>query len=304
MSIEVKNLYFSYDLKFNKNMRYVLSDINFNYKENQILALIGKTGSGKSTLVQTLNGLEKPFSGKIDVDDYKLDYSLKYKKNNTISFFKMKKLHKKKIKNVLDLRKKVGVVFQFPEYQLFENTVFDDVSYGVKKFYPKEDYKAKVIEALNLVGLDSSYYERSPLELSGGEKRRVALAGILAFNPKYLILDEPTVGLDYDSKIKLLDILKKLSSNNTGIILVTHDMELLLSFVNRVIVLNEGKIIIDTSPLSLFKDEKFMSTSDFQLPECLKCAFYLKERGFDIDLDKIKDDNSLIEEIKRIKKYE
>lgn len=304
MSVEVKNLYFSYDLKFNKNMKYVLSDINFNYQDNQILALIGKTGSGKSTLVQTLNGLEKPFSGEIKVDDYTLDYSLKYKKNNNIYYSKMKKLHKKKIKNVLDLRKKVGVVFQFPEYQLFENTVFDDVSYGVKKFYPKEDYNSKVIDALNLVGLDSSYYERSPLELSGGEKRRVALAGILAFNPKYLILDEPTVGLDFDSKMKLLEILKKLSSNNTGIILVTHDMDLLLSFVNRVIVLNEGKITFDDTPLNLFKNKQFMSTSDFHLPECLKWAFYLKEKGLDINLDNIKDDNSLIDEIKKEKKYE
>lgn len=301
MQIDVKDLFFSYDEKINKKMSFVLNDISFNYDKKDILALIGKTGSGKSTLIQTLNGLEKPFSGMISVDDYKLDYHLEYKKDGSINYHLMKKKHKKKIKNIIDLRKKVGVVFQFPEYQLFENTVLDDVSYGVKKFYPSSDYKKMSIDALSLVGISSSYFEKSPFELSGGEKRRVALAGILAFKPSYLILDEPTVGLDYESKRNLLDILSKLHDEGVGIIIATHDMDLVLNFINRVIVLDNKKIIKDTTPLDLFLDSEFISKSDLEIPEVLKSAIYLKNKGMNLDLNKIKDASSLAEEIIRAK---
>ena len=303
MSVIVKDLFFSYDEKINKKMKYVLEDINFEYDKKDILALIGKTGSGKSTLIQTLNGLENQFSGSVNVDDFIIDYKLIYKNDNQINYRKMKSLHKKKIKNIIDLRKKVGVVFQFPEYQLFENTVFDDVSYGVKRFYKDDKIDERVKNALELVGIDSSYYDKSPFELSGGEKRRIALAGILAFEPNYLILDEPTVGLDNDSKKNFLDILTKLhNDNNTGIIIATHDMDLVLNFTNRAIVLDNHKIIKDTTPLELFLDDEFIKNSNLELPISLKAAIYLKNKGLNIDLTKVKDASSLKDEIIRCKR--
>ncbi len=303
MSVIVKDLFFSYDEKINKKMKYVLEDINFEYDKKDILALIGKTGSGKSTLIQTLNGLENQFSGSVNVDDFIIDYKLIYKNDNQINYRKMKSLHKKKIKNIIDLRKKVGVVFQFPEYQLFENTVFDDVSYGVKRFYKDDKIDERVKNALELVGIDSSYYDKSPFELSGGEKRRIALAGILAFEPNYLILDEPTVGLDNDSKNNLLNILTKLhNDNNTGIIIATHDMDLVLNFTNRAIVLDNHKIIKDTTPLELFLDDEFIKNSNLELPISLKAAIYLKNKGLNIDLTKVKDASSLKDEIIRCKR--
>ena len=299
MSVEVNSLFFSYDDKFNEKMNYVLNDVTFSYDKKDILAIIGKTGSGKSTLIQTLNGLEIPFSGRINVEDFFLDYTVKYKKDSSIDYRRMKKLHKKKIRNIIDLRKKVGVVFQFPEYQVFENTVFDDVSYGVKKFYPDIDCKDMVKDALSLVGIDESYYERSPFELSGGEKRRVALAGIIAFKPDYLILDEPTVGLDYQSQENLINILMKLKENNTGIIIVTHNMDFLLKYADRAIVLKDGKIIKNIDVVSLFSDFQFVKENSLDVPKVFQLALDLNKCGFNIDLYKVKDSYSLFEEVNR-----
>ena len=284
------------------SQKKALNDINLLFEDGCFTALIGKTGSGKSTLIQHLNGLLLPTSGVVEVGSYLIDMTLEYKKNGKVNTSLMKKKHKKKLKDVKGLRKKVGLVFQFPEYQLFEETVIKDVAYGPKNFGMKEeDAKEAAKDALSLVGLDESFYERSPFELSGGEKRRVAIAGILALKPDILVLDEPTVGLDAKSEENLMNLLISLYEKGTSIILATHNMDVVLQYAKRVIVLDQGKIKKDTTPLELFQDQDFLKTSSLEPPKVFSFALSLKEKGMDIDLTKVKDVSSLALEIVRNK---
>ncbi len=306
MPIRLENLYFSYNA-YSKYARQALDDINLEFQDNSFTCLIGKTGSGKSTLIQQLNALLIPTSGKVSVDDYIVDMSLEYKHKKDpnlkiVSERKMKKKHKKKLKNIKDLRKKVGLVFQFPEYQIFEETVLKDVSYGPKNFGVSAEEAIKVSkEALSLVGIDSSYYERSPFELSGGEKRRIAIAGILALKPSILVLDEPTVGLDKGGEENLLNLLTTIKNSGVSIIVATHDMDVVLKYADRAIVLDKGKVIHDSTPLELFQNENFLVNSSLQPPKVFSFAQKLIANGVNVDLTKIKDSQSLASEIARIK---
>lgn len=301
MSISLKNVYYTYD-RGTPAEKEALRDRNLIFNDHCFTALIGRTGSGKSTLIQHLNGLLLPDSGIVDANGYVIDRTLEYKKNGKVDVRARKKKHKKKQKDIKRLRKRVGLVFQFPEYQIFEDSVVKDVSYGPKNFgRSEEEAKKEAKTALRRVGLDESFDERSPFELSGGEKRRVAIAGILALKPDVLVLDEPTVGLDAKGEKDLRSLLVSLHEKGTSIILATHNRDVVLSYCDRAIVLNYGEIVKDCTPLELFRDSEFREESFLEPPKVFRFALDLKSRGIDIDLNRIKDTSSLAEEIVRVK---
>lgn len=240
-----------------------LQEINLEIKEGIFTAIIGETGSGKSTLVQHLNALLLPTTGVMHVDDFVVTPN------------------KKENKNLKQLRKKVGLVFQFPEYQLFEETIMKDVSFGPINFgMSEEEAKIRAREVLEIVGLDESYLERSPFDLSGGQKRRVAIAGILAADPDVLVLDEPTAGLDPQGAYDMMQLFKKLNEEyGKTIIMVTHDMEHVLHYCHEVIIMKAGQIERQCSVKDFFKDLKFLETMNITPPNIIQTRMLLKEKG-------------------------
>lgn len=257
-----------------------LHDICLSIEEGSFTAIVGHTGSGKSTLIQHLNALLMPTLGKVEVGDYTI-------------------LPKTKIKNVKHLRKYAGIVFQFPEYQLFESNVEKDVMFGPKNFGASdEEAKRQAHEALQLVGISSDYYNKSPFDLSGGEKRRVAIAGILAMKPKILILDEPTAGLDPQGTREMMQLFEKIHQEGTTIILVSHDMDIVMEYADTVIVMENGEIHQITTPTALFQDPHFQDFS-LDLPIVYQFAAACIEHGLALDLSKIKNVETLAIEIKK-----
>lgn len=257
-----------------------LHDICLSIEEGSFTAIVGHTGSGKSTLIQHLNALLMPTSGKVEVGDYTI-------------------LPKTKIKNVKHLRKYAGIVFQFPEYQLFESNVEKDVMFGPKNFgVSDEEAKRQAHEALQLVGISQDYYNKSPFDLSGGEKRRVAIAGILAMKPKILILDEPTAGLDPQGTREMMQLFEKIHQEGTTIVLVSHDMDIVMEYADTVIVMENGKIHQITTPTALFQDPHFQDFS-LDLPIVYQFAAACIEHGLALDLSKIKNVETLAMEIKK-----
>lgn len=241
-----------------------LKSINLSIKDGEFIGIIGHTGSGKSTLIQHLNGLIKATSGTIyynGEDIYDGD-------------FQMKKL-----------RSKVGLVFQYPEHQLFEVDVFQDVCFGPKNLgLTKNEAELRAFEALRSVGFPEELFYQSPFQLSGGQKRRVAIAGVLAMNPEVLILDEPTAGLDPKGRDEILDQLVKLhKERNMTIILVSHCMEDVAEYVNRIIVMNRGEIMFDHPPKEVFKYYKELETIGLAAPQVTYIMNGLKEKGFSVD---------------------
>ena len=279
MAIEVKNLRYVY-LPKTPNVVVALDDISLTIPENSFAAFIGRTGSGKSTLVQTLNALLLPTSGEVVVDDFHIGP----KKN--------------KNKRIKELRKHVSLVFQFPEYQLFEETVEKDVAFGLKNFGMKNDEAIKKAhEALLSVGLNEKYFTKSPFELSGGEKRRVAIAGILAINPDILVLDEPTAGLDLEGARDVMSLVEKMHKDGKTIIVVTHDMELVMRYCDLVFVLKDGKLAYQGSKDELF--ESVDSSSSIEIPPLYQLAQKLKERGAPINIKDIRSIDDLVEQMKK-----
>ena len=291
MQIEINNVSFSYG----KNEKLALDNVSFNVSKGDFLCIVGKTGSGKSTLIQMLNGLLLPDKGYIKVDDYIITSDKKLKK----SLLKDKSKEIKKInKRMVGLKKKVGLVFQFPEYQVFSETILKDVMFGPINFkMKKEEAIAISKKTLSLVGLDESFYDKSPFEISGGEKRRVGIAGILASDPEILVLDEPTAGLDANGKKEIMDIVKKLNEEGKTIIVVTHDMDLVLNYASKAIVFSNSLLVEETTPLELF-NKNDLSEYSLEVPSLIKLATLLKEKGFNIEIDKNLSISNLAKQIK------
>jgi energy-coupling factor transport system ATP-binding protein len=243
-----------------------LDDVNLEIPDGQFLGIIGHTGSGKSTLIQHLNGLLKGTSGTIyynGEDIYQEGYSMK------------------------DLRSQVGLVFQYPEHQLFEIDVFTDVCFGPKNLgLSQEEAEKRAREALSLVGLGQEYYEKSPFELSGGQKRRVAIAGILAMHPKVVVLDEPTAGLDPKGRDEILDQIAELQkTQKITVILVSHSMEDVARYVDRIIVMNKGKVMFDDIPRNVFQHYKELEKMGLAAPQVTYAVKKLQEKGWEIQTD-------------------
>lgn len=245
---------------------HALKNVKLEIHDGEFIGLIGHTGSGKSTLVQHLNGLEKATSGVIYFNGeniYAEGYSMK------------------------NLRNKVGLVFQYPEHQLFEVDVLTDVCFGPKnQGLSKEEAEARAKKALAMVGLKEKYYHQSPFELSGGQKRRVAIAGVLAMEPEVLILDEPTAGLDPKGRDEILDQIKKLhEENHITIILVSHSMEDVAKYVGRIIVMNHGEVRFDGTPKEVFRYYKELETIGLAAPQVTYIMNALADRGFPVSTD-------------------
>ena len=264
MAITFKSLSYIYD----EGMPYAhhaLKDINLNIEEGKITAIIGKTGSGKSTLVEHLNALLVPSSGSLEIED-------------TII------LPGKKNKGLKALRKKVGLVFQFSEYQLFEETILKDVAFGPKNYGASEQEAiAKAKLALKMVGIDESYYETSPFDLSGGQKRRIAIAGILALEPKIIILDEPTAGLDPKGSQEMIDLFVKLNKKaGITVILVTHDNEIVYNYADNTVLMADGEVKYSGNTLELFNDKEKVKEFNILEPKILSVKNALNDKGFKI----------------------
>lgn len=265
MGIKIRNLEYVY-MQGSPFEKKALSDINLDITDGEFVGLIGHTGSGKSTLIQHLNGLLVPQIGGIEV--------------NGIST-------KEKGTKLKELRQEVGLVFQYPEHQLFEESVYKDVAFGPKNMGLSEnEIHERVVEALSYVGLDDSYYEMSPFELSGGQRRRVAIAGVLALRPKTLILDEPAAGLDPAGREEILTQIRTLYlKSKMTVILVSHSMEDIARISNRIIVMNDSKIAMDGNVSEIFSRGDELKKMGLDVPQVSALATELINRGVKIDSD-------------------
>lgn len=245
---------------------HALKDVCFKIEDGEFIGIIGATGSGKSTLIQHLNGLLKATSGHIYIngeDIYDSDYSLK------------------------KLRSRVGLVFQYPEHQLFEATVFEDVCFGpLNQGLEKKEAELRAFTALRQVGLEETTYYQSPFDLSGGQKRRAAIAGVLAMRPKVLVLDEPTAGLDPKGRDEILSLVKKLhDEEKITIVLVSHSMDDVANYVDRILVMNKSRLVYDGTPKEVFKHAEELEQMGLAIPQVTYAMHALKKAGFDVPTD-------------------
>ena len=263
MALKLDHVNYIYDA--DTEMAHVaLKDVTLEIGGGEFIGLIGHTGSGKSTLVTHLNGLVKPTSGQVLFDGQDINEKDDDRKK---------------------LRSKVGLVFQYPEHQLFETDVLADVCFGPKNLgLSKDEVEKRAYEALRLVGLSDEYYKQSPFDLSGGQKRRVAIAGVIAMEPEILVLDEPTAGLDPKGKNEILDLLKKLhKEKGITIVLVSHSMEDVANYVDRIIVMDHGQVQFDDEPRKVFENYKDLEKMGLAAPQVTYIMKDLKEKGFDVD---------------------
>lgn len=282
MSIKLSNVYHTYS-KGTPFERLALKDVSFNINKGEVVAIIGHTGSGKSTLVQHLNGLLKPDAGRAEIDDVDITAKGAQAKN---------------------ARQQVGMVFQYPEHQLFAETVFEDIAFGPRnKGFAEDEVTRQVKEAMAFVGLDyDTFAQRSPFQLSGGQMRRVAIAGVVAMNPDYLVLDEPSAGLDPRSRNAVFrEIMSLHQSRGIAIVLVTHSMEEAVKYADRLLVINNGAVLFDGAPAVIFgehADELVRVGMD--VPQVYKLAALLRAQGLALP-EGIKDDAALVKAIRKAK---
>ena len=266
MKIEIKNVNYIYN-QGNPYEKKALDNINLEINTGEFIGIIGHTGSGKSTLVQHLNGLMVPTSGNVIVNGI----DTKDKKASKI-----------------DIRKNVGLVFQYPEHQLFEETIYKDIAFGPKNLgCSEEEIEKRVKWACDLVGLDyENMKDESPFELSGGQKRRVAIAGVIAMKPKFLVLDEPTAGLDPKGRDEILDQVKMLhEKEGITVILVSHSMEDVAKLVDRLIVMDDSKVFMDGPPREVFSNRDELKSIGLGIPQVMDFMIRYKELGHDISTD-------------------
>ena len=282
MSIKLSNIYHTYS-KGTPFERLALQDVSLEIAKGEIVAIIGHTGSGKSTLVQHLNGLLKPDKGTATIDA--IDITAKGQQAKAA-------------------RQQVGMVFQYPEHQIFAETVFEDIAFGPRnKGFNEEEVAKAVREAMAFVGLDyDTYAERSPFQLSGGQMRRVAIAGVVDMNPDYLVLDEPSAGLDPRSRNAVFrEIMALHKSRGIAIVLVTHSMEEAVKYANRMLVINGGQVLFDGEPAAIFKEHGAeLVQVGVDVPQVYKLADLLRHKGISLP-EGIKDEMALVKAIKQAK---
>jgi len=282
MSIELKNVSYIYDPDV-KNPKIAVDQVSLSIDRGEFVGIIGHTGSGKSTMIQMLNGLVRPTSGEVLFDGknvFEKGYPLR------------------------SLRQKVGLVFQYPEYQLFEETVLKDVCYGPKNLgLSGEEILERAKEAILMAGLDESYYDKSPFELSGGEKRRVAIAGILAMKPEYLVLDEPTAGLDPGGRDEILSELERLNrETGMAVVLVSHSMDDVAEHARRLFVMEKGRLVLQGEPREIFKKADELRAMGLSVPQVTDVARLLREKGFDVPEVMLTVEEAKTEILKALKK--
>ena len=265
MDIRFKQVGFAYQAGTPFEMR-ALHDISFSIEDGSYVAIIGHTGSGKSTILQHLNALLKPTEGIVELGDKTIDSTTGNK-------------------DLKPLRKKVGIVFQFPEAQLFEETVEKDIAFGPKNFGVSEEEALKIAaEVVKTVGLPEEVLKKSPFDLSGGQMRRVAIAGVLAMKPEVLVLDEPTAGLDPKGRLEMMEMFYKLNKEqNMTIVLVTHQMNDVSDYADHVIVIESGNVVKEGSPKEVFSDASWLLEKQLGVPTTLAFVEKLKEKGWSTD---------------------
>ena len=266
MEIRFKNVNFTYqpDTPFENK---VLHDINFTIEDGSYTAIVGHTGSGKSTLLQHLNALKVPTTGSVWLGDYEVNASRKQKDLNRI-------------------RKEIGVVFQFPEAELFEETIAQDIAFGPQNFGVSEKEALELArEILPVVGLDESFMDKSPFDLSGGQMRRVAIAGVLVMKPSVLVLDEPTAGLDPKGQLEMMDLFNRLhKEEGITIVLVTHQMEDVAIYADNMIVLDAGRVVDEGSPRSVFRNQKWLQSIQLDVPQTVEFANSIaQKKGWEVE---------------------
>lgn len=264
MSITCKSLGYIYGQE--TPFEYVaLQDVNLQIEDGSFTAIIGQTGSGKSTLIQHMNALLTPTSGEIVVDDYRITAT-------------------EKPESLKQLRQKAGLVFQFPEYQLFEETIERDIMFGPLNFGKSEEEAKEIArKAILMVGLSEDYLEKSPFSLSGGQKRRIAIAGILAMDPDILVLDEPTAGLDPQGTKEMMDLFKTINQSGKTVIIVTHDMNHVLHYCDHAVVMNKGRVEKNGTVKEIFQDSDYLHQLGITLPLITDMIIHLNSQGFHLD---------------------